>query len=301
MSSMSRRPWFGAVLFAVITLSGGSGAPVRGAPANSGVPADTSCRASNVRNTDRAILCARVIDRRTGVGVPGGDVEFVRKDGASMAGQIERDGTFSINVPGGRGILTIAWSCRRSVRLVDTLTVPAGKGMSRTFRVAMAPADTLCRRESEDLSDTSHAAVARWVSRGPCFALTLRDWKPALHAQERPPRWVRLDSVHPGARRTGSAQPLYDEHSGREIWRATGWSPLQGDSIQLYWSKDFDGVSLTLGVQGDSLAGHGIWTHDMIITDSLGFLDRRVYPNGAASARRVPCGAPPVVTVRHRP
>lgn len=60
-------------------------------------------------------------------------------------------------------------------------------------------------------------------------------------------------------------------------------------SVQLIWNQDFSGVALTLGVQGDSLAGRGIWTTDLIITDSLGFLDRNVYPNGAASARRVPC------------
>jgi hypothetical protein len=286
---MSRRTRFGGVLLAVTTLSCGLGTPGRVEPANSEALSQTDCPASHVRNTDRALLCARVIDRRTGVGVPGGDVEFVRKDGESMAGTIEPDGTFSINVPGGRGMLTINWSCRRSVRLVNALTVPAGQGMERTFRVAITPADTLCRRESQDLSDTSHAAVARWVSRGPCFALALGQWKPTISAEHMPPPWVRLDSAPQPSSKPGSVQPLHYERSGRASWRSAGWRPLQGDSIELLWSKDFDGVSLTLGVQGDSLAGRGIWTSDMIFTDSLGFLDRTIYPDGAASARRVPC------------
>lgn len=286
---MSRTSWFAAVLLAVISLSCGYGNPGRVEPPSSQAPADTSCLAPNVRNTGRAILCARVIDRRTGAGVPGGDVQFVRNDGGSMAGTIERDGTFSINVPGGQGRLTIAWSCRRSVRLVDTLTVPAGQGMYRTFRVDVTPADTLCRRESEDLSDTSRAAVRRWVSRGPCLALALRPWRPALHSQDTPPRWVRLDTTSQAAGAPGSTQPLhYQPYSGAS-WRSADWTPLQGDSIQLSWGKDFSGVFLTLGVQGDSLAGRGMWVGDIIITDSLGFLDRKVYPNGAASARRVPC------------
>lgn len=286
---MWRRSWFGGVLFAVTTLSCGLGTPGRVEPASSETLAQTGCPASNVRNTDRAILCARVIDRRTGVGVPGGDVEFVRKGGGSMAGEIEPDGTFGINVPGGRGTLTIHWSCRRSVRLVKTLTIPAGQGMERTFRVAITPADTLCRRESRDLSDTSHAAVARWVSRGPCFSLALGPWKPALRTGNMPPRWVRLDSAPRPSSEPGSIQPLHYERSSGVSWRSAGWKPLQGDSIELFWSKDFEGVNLTLGVQGDSLAGRGIWTSDMIFTDSLGFLDRTIYPNGAASARRVPC------------
>lgn len=286
---MSHGTWFGGVLVAVTTLSCGLGTPGRVEPSNSETLSRTGCQASNVRNTDRAILCARVIDGRTGVGVPGGDVEFVREDGGSMAGMIDRDGTFSINVPGGRGTLRIDWSCRRSVRLVDTLTIPAGQGMERTFRVAVTPADTLCRRESRDLSDTSRAAVARWVSRGPCFALALGPWKPTISAEHMPPAWVRLDSAHQPSSQPASIQPLHHEPSNRTNWRSAGWRPLQGDSIELLWSKDFDGVRLTLGVQGDSLAGRGIWTSDMIFTDSLGFLDRTIYPNGPASARPVPC------------
>lgn len=283
---MMRMAWLGAVLFAASALSGSSATSVRVAPLIPEAKTDAACPALNVRKTSRAILCARVIDGRTGVGVPGGDVEFVRKDGASMAGTIERDGTFGINVPGGHGTLTIHWSCRRSVRLVDTLTVPAGRGIERTFRVAISPADTLCRRESEDQTDPSPAAVARWMSRGPCFAISLAPWKPRLGAGATPPRWVRLDSAHQAGGRTNSIQPLHHPGTG---WRFAGWQPLRGDSIGLFWNKEFTRVALTLGVHADSLAGRGMWTNDIIVTDSLGFLDRTLYPNGAASARRVPC------------
>lgn len=72
-------------------------------------------------------------------------------------------------------------------------------------------------------------------------------------------------------------------------WRGARWTPLQADSIQLQWNRDFDGVTVTLGIQGDSLAGQGMWIDDIIVKDSLGFLDRNRYPNGSVSARRVPC------------
>jgi hypothetical protein len=286
---MMRIASFGAVLFAVIALPGRSATSWSGEQVVAEVPADTTCPASNVRNTGRAILCARVVDRSTGAGVPGGHVQFVRHDGASMAGTIERDGTFSINVPGGRGKLTIWWSCRPSVRRVETLMVPAGQGIWRTFRVAMAPADTLCRRESEDRTDPGDAAVPRWISRGPCFAISLGPWTPALRAGDIPPRRVRLDSARQAGGEVRSSQPLHDVDPTGPRWRSEGWRPLQGDSIELFWSRDFSGVALTLGVRGDSLVGRGMWTDDIIVTDSLGFLDRKRYPNGAASARQVPC------------
>jgi hypothetical protein len=216
-------------------------------------------------------------------------VEFVRKgDGESMAGTIERDGSFSINVPAGFGTLTIDWSCRRSVHLVETLTLPEGRGIDRTYKVAVTPADTLCRRESEDLSDTSRAAVARWISRGPCFAVAVQPWRPRLIARVMPPAWVRLDSVQPAGAQ-GSDRPLHYEPRPGSSWRYGGWRPLQGDSIQFYWNEDFMGISLTLGPSADSLAGRGMLTDDIVITDSLGFLDRNRYPNGPASAHRVPC------------
>ena len=288
MSLMLRTAWSGAVLFAVVTLSGGAARSGRPEALGWEAPADTGCPAANVRNTGRAILCARVIDGRTGVGVPGGSVDFERNGGGSMHGAIRRDGRFSINVPGGHGILTISWSCRRSVRWEDTLTVPAGQGISRTFEVAVTPADTLCRREFEDRSDTSHAAVARWISRGLCFAIALGQWNPPLRGANLP-RQVRLDSAQSPRRAAHASQPLRYEPPDGSRWRRAGWRPLQGDSIEIYWGGDFVGIGLALGVQADSLAGRGMWTDDIVITDSLGFLDRARYPNGPASARRVSC------------
>lgn len=284
-----RTVWYGAVLLTTIALSGSCVTPRRFEPATSDTPADTACPAANVRNTERAVLCARVIDARTGVGVPGGDVTFVRKGGGSMSGPIYRDGTFSLNVPGGHGTLTIAWSCRRSVRLVDTLTIPAGRGVWRTFRVDVAPADTLCRRKREDRSDPSPGAVVRWMNRGPCFAISLGRWRPTLDASAVPPRRVQLDTAHQARGAAGSSHPLHHEPSSGAEWRFAGWRPLQGDSITLFWGTGFSGVELTLGVEGDSLAGRGIWTDDIIITDARGFRDTRGYPKGAAAARQVPC------------
>lgn len=249
--------------------------------------ADTSCPASNVRGTDRAILCGRVVNEHTGHGLPGGDVRFVRGDGRSMLGAIERDGTFGINVPGGHGTLTIEWSCRTAVKLVDTLTVPPGRGLVRTFSVPVAPADTMCRREWDDRTDRSRASIARWITRGPCFAIAVEPWDPPLDPGYVPPHWVRLDSLPQAQNAPGSIQPLH--HTAGARWPSTGWGPLQGDSLQLYLNKDFTGVLLTLGLSADSLAGQGHWTDDIIETDSLGFLKMEGRPKGTVSARRIPC------------
>jgi hypothetical protein len=279
---------FGILVFATLIVSG-CATPSRAQQSPPAQQVDRPCPAANVRNTSRAILCARVIDRRTGVGVPGGQVQFVRDDGASMAGTIQRDGTFSLNVPGGRGRLTIAWSCRASTRMVETLTIPAGQGTARTFTVSVVPSDTLCRRELQDRTDTTRAAITRWINRGPCLAISLGPWGRALGSNDAPPQQVRLDSLAQSRSRAGSSQPLhYDPPSGTR-WHFAGWRPMVGDSLNLYWSTGFTGVSLTLGVAADSLAGRGIWTHDVVITDSLGFRDTSGLPKGAASARRVQC------------
>lgn len=265
---------------------------MRNPGALSDAAADTGCAASSVRDTGRAILCARVVDARTGVGVPGrGGVEFVRGDGESMSGPIHGDGTFRINVPAGRGKLTVDWSCRRSARLVAELTIPPGTGVERTFQVAVTPADTLCRRETRDRSEINPATVARWMHRGPCFALTLRERNPGREPPGTPSGWVRLDSVrqNPTGGRASLALGYEHDTGDRRPW--AGWTPMQGDSLELGWSTHFSGLSVTLGVRGDSLAGEWMVSSDVILTDSLGFLDRSVYPNGPASARAVPCGS----------
>jgi hypothetical protein len=286
--SMTRKLAVAAAI-AAVALTGGCAPSSRIAPTGGESPADTACDASYLAGYDRSLLCGRVIDERTGAGVPGGDVEFVREDGRSMVGTVDEDGTFSINVPAGRGTLTIGWSCRASVRTVRKLTVLPARGVWRTFPVTVTPRDTLCRLETNDRTDTTAGAVARWMDRGPCLELAIGPWRPRLVASETPTGRVRLDSLAEHRPRAGSSQPLHFDPPSGEQWRSSGWMPLRGDSIQLFWSKDFSGVTLTLGVSADSLAGRGIWISDVILTDADGFLDQSVYPNGAASARRIEC------------
>src|SRR5688500_16672229 len=97
---------------------------------------DRDCRSWNVRNTDRAILCGRIVDSVSGRGIGGGNARFVRTDSVEMNGMIETDGRFSMNAAGGFGTLTLRWSCRSSRVLVDTITLTPGTGLARTFLVA---------------------------------------------------------------------------------------------------------------------------------------------------------------------
>lgn len=286
-----------AILFVVLTAA--SAVAGRGVRAQQPtlVPSDTGC-GRYVRHSGRSELCARVVDQRTGRGVGGGHVEFVRDDGASMAGLISPNGEFGLNVPGGHGTLTIAWSCRPAVRLVDTLTLPPTKGVERVFAVSVAPQDTRCRVADRDLTDLSRGAVERWLARGPCFAIALGEWRPAVDTMYAPARWVRLETLararHERPQGPPRALPLRDRPPRGRQWTMTGWRPLRGDSLELYWSSGFSAVSLTLGRprkdrSGVALAGHGIWTFDVVVTDSLGFRDLTGLPNGPVSARRVAC------------
>jgi hypothetical protein len=59
--------------------------------------------------------------------------------------------------------------------------------------------------------------------------------------------------------------------------------------MEMVWGDGYSGVSLTLGMSGDSLAGHGIWENDVIQLDSLGFPVLDSLPKGLASAHRITC------------
>lgn len=250
-------------------------------------PADTGC-GRYVRNTGRAELCGRVVDGRTGVGVGGGDARFVRIDGREMNGPIGDDGRFNLNVDAGHGTLTLQWSCRAQKRLVDTLTLAAGRGTRQVFSVEADASDTLCR-VATDRGDTSSAAVLRWRNHGPCLSITYGPWRPQLDERYLPASWVRLDLGDPRSSVASRVQPLMDRPPVAPGWRSRGWRPIQGDSLELYWSTGFSAVTLTLGHRADSLVGHALWTFDVVIIDSLGFEDLSSLPRAQVSARSVAC------------
>ena len=154
----------------------------------------------------------------------------------------------------------------------------------------MSSADTLCRVKPPDRTDASGTGFARWMGRGPCFAIVLGKWQADLGTEYVPPPRVRLDSAQESpTRAVPRTQPLRFDSPVGSAWRFGGWSPMRGDSLQLSWSTGFSALTLSLGIAGDSLAGRGIWTYDVLVTDSLGFEDTSGLPQGPAFAHRVAC------------
>lgn len=251
---------------------------------------DITCRSDHVRNTGRALLCGQVIDRTTGLGVGGGllggNARFVRDDGVEMNGPVDSDGSFSLNVAGGRGTLTVDWSCRRGRQLTDTLTLPPGTGTALKFLVSAEASDTLCRVSTrESRADPSRDARDRWLRAGGCWSIRYQPWHPDIGPEYPVSTWIQLTSPDAGA----DGRQFRDSLDSRAPWRARLWQPLRGDSLEIVWSTGFAAVTLTLGASGDSLSGIGLWTFDVIRTDSLGFIDNSGLPTAAVSARQTAC------------
>jgi hypothetical protein len=251
---------------------------------------DSSCRSSHVRNTGRALLCGQVVDSASGRGVGGGlfggNARFVRVDGREMNGPIGPDGRFSLNVAGGHGTLTLNWSCRPERVFTDTLTLAPGTGTAREFAVAADAADTLCRVSiAENRADLSPSVLDRWLHSGSCWSVRYEPWLPELGIEYPVSTWIQLAAPDSGAR----GQTFRDSLDVRAPWRMRRWQPIRGDSIEISWSTGFSAVTLTLGAFGDSLSGSGLWTFDVIRTDSLGFVDNSGLPRANVSARRTAC------------
>jgi hypothetical protein len=254
---------------------------------------DTSCWNPHIRNTGRALLCGRVVDSVSGQGVGGGlnggSARFVRVDGVEMNGPIRADGSFSLNVAGGHGTLTLRWSCRGARVIADTITLAPGTGQWREFRVAADAADTLCRVR-EERTPSSAESGSRWLSYGPCLRISYGAWEPTLGPEYPVSRWLRLESAPDRQARPGSIQPFQDSLGVGTRWRMRGWRAIRGDSLEFAWSTGFAAVTITLGVSGDSLVGSGLWTFDVINTDSLGFIDTSGLPRARVTAHPAPCG-----------
>ena len=251
---------------------------------------DSSCRSGHVRSTGRALLCGQVVDRATGRGVggslSGGNARFVRTDGSEMNGPIGPDGSFSLNVAGGHGALTLDWSCRRSRALSDTVTLAPGTGTALEYRVTADASDTLCRVSAgENRTDLRPDARTRWLHAGRCWDLRYGLWHPDLGAEYPVATWIQLAASVTDA----SEQSFRDSLAMDAPWRMRSWQPLRGDSLELVWSTGFTALTLTLGGSGDTLSGTGLWTYDVIRTDSLGFVDDSWLPRAVVSARRTAC------------
>ena len=98
-----------------------------------------------------------------------------------------------------------------------------------------------------------------------CYATHLGDWSgplppnglPTAHT---PPAQFQLDTlpVRLGSAAFAVQPPRLVEHSHM----VASWALLPSDSIRMFWSTGFVGVSLRLGVRGDSLVGTATAFHD---------------------------------------
>jgi len=91
---------------------------------------------------------------------------------------------------------------------------------------------------------------------GGCYTLTLGRWSGPLPTStpeaHTPPSRFRLDTVAVQHQRSRFAVEPEQLVPGR---MAASWAPLPHDSISLFWSTGYIGVTLRLAVRGDSLVG----------------------------------------------
>ncbi len=244
-----------------------------------------------LRRPDWAQICGRVVDKKAGMGVPGGWTRFRRPDGAWSFGDIAVDGRFTFNIPSGQGTFGLAWGCRSRERYTESLTVAAGQGITRLIEVDMDALDTLCRVRVAR-ADTSAAAVARWLARGPCFAFTYGTWNQGDASGWPTGATVQLDSIPDDPNEPTTLRQFRDRGPMYEDWPSRSWQPIRGDSVEIGWSTGFGGLNVTVRLFGDSLTGVAQYWDDLIRRDSLGFRDRSMYPRASVSGRRVPCALP---------
>lgn len=249
--------------------------------------ADSTC-GRVLRRPDWAQICGRVVDKKSGVGAPGGSTRFRRPDGAWSMGNIENDGRFTFNIPSGHGTFGLAWGCRTRERYTETLTVAAGQGVTRLIEVDMDALDTLCRVRVVR-ADTSAAAFARWLERGPCFAFGYGTWSKSDTIGRPVAAEVQLDSVPEYPDEAMTSLPFRDRGPAPEGLDFRSWRPIRGDSLEVGWSSGFGGLNITVRLVGDSLAGVVQSWDDLIRRDSLGFRDVSMYARASVSGRRVPC------------
>lgn len=118
-------------------------------------------------------------------------------------------------------------------------------------------------------SDTTPARATvtpRVCALAGCYQLSVGPWRgappggPNLPSQQ-PPTRARLDTL-------ALPQPFQDDGFVVEPVRVSpyghwpaGWS-VAGDTVRLWWSTGFTGVSLRLGAHGDTLTGRAVTFHD---------------------------------------
>ena len=107
---------------------------------------------------------------------------------------------------------------------------------------------------------------ARIRQRAGCYALTLEQWSRPPRPEEgwptaqTPPSQFRLDTipVQTGAKRRFAVEPA-QLVAGR---MPASWALLPNDSIDMFWSTGFVGVTLRMSIRGDSLVGIATAFHD---------------------------------------
>ena len=130
-------------------------------------------------------------------------------------------------------------------------------------------------------------ASAHVRNRAGCYALALGPWSGPLPngspAPHTPPAQCRLDTL---ALQT-NPRPRFVVEPARLVpgHMVASWALLPNDSISMFWSTGFVGVSLRLGVRGDSLVGIATTFHDGH------FLGEPPDPSASAVATRIACAS----------
>jgi len=123
------------------------------------------------------------------------------------------------------------WARHRALIAIMALAIPAGARAQRD----------------------SAALVQK---RAGCYALSLGRWSGPLPTStpeaHTPPSRFRLDTIPVQRQRSRYAVEPEQLIPGR---MAASWAPLPHDSISLFWSTGYIGVTLRLAVRGDSLVG----------------------------------------------
>jgi hypothetical protein len=135
--------------------------------------------------------------------------------------------------------------------------------MRRSRRLGVAFIVTICAPLA--ITAQSQVVSSPVGQQSACYQLTLGTWSGALPATgmpqaQTPPAHFRLDTVvAAGNAAWFSVEPGMLVERSRML---ASWKPVLGDSLTIYWSTGFVGVTLRLAVRGDSLLGSATTFHD---------------------------------------